>query len=78
LNSGIYELTCATRNIYVGKTSRSLKRRYQKQVRYTKQKGAQSTYTLHILNNKYEYGPINNTMCLLNQVNKGPLPIPFE
>jgi hypothetical protein len=43
-----------------------------------KQNGAQSPYPLHILNNKYEYGPINNTMCFLNQVNNDPLPIPFE
>jgi len=78
MNSGIYELTYATCKLYVGQTSRSLKQRYQKHVRYIKQNGAQSAYVLHILNNKYEYGPINNTMYLLSQVNKGPSPVPFE
>jgi predicted GIY-YIG superfamily endonuclease len=62
MNSGIYELTCATCKLYVGQTSRSLKHRYQKHVRYIKQNGAQSAYTLRILNNNYEYGPNNNTM----------------
>jgi hypothetical protein len=47
-------------------------------MRHIKQNGPQSAYALHILNNQYEYGPINNTICLLKQDNKGPLSIPFE
>ena len=73
MNSGIYEIKCATCKLYFGQTNRSLKHRYQKRVRYIKQNGAQSAYTIHILNTKYEYGPINNTMCSLNQVVGGVL-----
>jgi len=47
-------------------------------MRYIQQNNLQSTYALHILNNKYEYRPINNTVFFLKQVNKGPLLIPFE
>lgn len=39
-------------------------------------KDAQSA--LYILNNKHEYGPINNIMFLLKQVNKDPLLHSFE
>lgn len=38
----------------------------------------QSAYALQILNNKHSYGPIQNNMPLLKQVNKGPLLNPFE
>jgi hypothetical protein len=41
-------------------------------------KDTQSAYALYILNNKHEYGAINNTMFLLEQVNKGPLLNRFE
>jgi len=78
INSGIYEIMCVTSKLYVGQTRHSLKQRYQEHMRYIQQNNLQSTYALHILNNKYEYRPINNTVFFLKQVNKGPLLIPFE
>ena len=47
---------------YIGQTSRSLLQRYKEYVRYIKQNNPQLPYALHILNNKQEYGPINDTM----------------
>jgi hypothetical protein len=73
------QVTCVISKLScVGKTSHNLKQRYQEHVRYIQQNNLQSVYALHILNNKYEYGPINNTASFLRQVNKGPLLIPFE
>jgi len=46
----------------------NLKRRYQEHKRYIKQNDPQSAYTLRILNNSHEYGPINTTMTLLQQI----------
>jgi hypothetical protein len=79
MNSGIYKVICVTSKLsYVGQTSHSLKQRYQEHMRYIQQNNLQSAYALHILNNKYECGPINNTVSFLKQVNKGPLLIPSE
>jgi hypothetical protein len=70
--SGIYELTCSTRKCScVRQTGRSLKQRYQEQVRHMKHNNPQSAYTMHFLNNLYEYRPINNTVSLLIHVQKG-------
>jgi hypothetical protein len=33
---------------------------------------------MYILNNKHEYGPINNTMTLLKHINKASLLLPYE
>lgn len=40
--------------------------------RYTKHNDPQSAYDLRILKNIHQYGPINNIMSLLKQVNKRP------
>jgi hypothetical protein len=62
---------------YIGQTSRRLKQRYQEHIRYIRRNEPQSAYVLHILNNKHEYGPINNTMTLLKHINKTSL-LPYE
>ena len=49
-----------------------------KDIRYIKHNDPQSTYALHILNNKHEYSPINNTMTLLKHINKTTLLIPMN
>jgi len=50
---GIYKLTWNTRKLlYVGRTSRNLKQRYQEHTPYIKQNYPQSAYALHTLNNK--------------------------
>jgi hypothetical protein len=63
---------------YIGQTSCSLKQRYQEHVRYMRHIQPQSAYALHILNNKHEYGPIDNTMTLLKYINKTSLLLPYE
>jgi hypothetical protein len=52
--------------------------RYQEHIRYIKQNDHQSTYSLHILKNNHEYGPINSTITLLKQITKASLLIPYE
>lgn len=45
--------------------------RYQECVRYIRNKWSQLVYAAHILN-ILDYGPINSTISLPKQVNKGP------
>jgi hypothetical protein len=79
MNSGIYELTCATCNrSYVEQTSRTWKQRYQENLKYIKQNDPQSTYALHVLNSSSEFGPIINTMPVHKRINEGPLLRPFK
>jgi len=66
---GIYQLTCNTCNLsYVGQTSRSLNIRYKEHIHYIRSNNPQSAYALHILQNRHEYGPIDNTMTLLKHI----------
>ena len=77
--SGIYKIACNTcHKAYVGQTSRSLKARYQEHTRYIKNNDPKSAYALHILNNRHEYGKINDTMSLLKPINEPQLLLPFE
>jgi hypothetical protein len=63
---GIYQLKCNTYNLsYIGQTSRDLKTRYNEHIRYIKKNNPQSAYAQHILNNRHEFGTIQNTMTLL-------------
>jgi len=63
---GIYKLTCNISQMsYIGQTSRSLKHRYQKRIKYIRHNELQSACALLFLNNKHKYGPINDTMTLL-------------
>jgi len=76
--SGIYKITCNTcRKAYVEQTSCNLKSRYQEHTRYIKN-DPRSAYALHILNNRHEYGNINDTMTLLKPINQPHLLLPFE
>jgi hypothetical protein len=63
---------------YIGQTSHSIKQRNQEHIGYIIHNELQSAYPSHILNNKHEYGPINNTMTSLKHINKATLLIPFE
>jgi phosphoribulokinase len=77
--SGVYKITCnICRKAYVGQTGRNLKARYQEHTRYIKNDDPRSAYALHILNNRHEYGNINDTMTLLNPINKPHLLLLFE
>jgi hypothetical protein len=55
-----------------------LKLCYQEHIRYIKNNKPQSAYAMHILNNRHEYGPMQNTMNLLKQINKTKLLTPYE
>jgi hypothetical protein len=77
--SGVYQLTCNTcQSSYVGQTRRNLKSRFQEHTRYIKNNDPQSAYALHILNNRHEYGTINDTMTLLKYINSPSLLLPYE
>jgi len=77
--SGICGLTCNTWQMtYVGQTSRNLNIRYKEHIPYIRTNNPKSAYALHILQNRHEYGPLNETMRLLNQVNKTTSLIPYE
>jgi hypothetical protein len=77
--NGTYKLTCNTCQMsYIGQTSRSLKQIYQEHTRYIRHNEPQSAYAQHILNNKREYAPINNTITLLKHTNKISLLLPHE
>jgi hypothetical protein len=56
----------------------NLKQRYQEQIRHIKQNDPQSPYALRIVNNNHEYGLINITMTLLQQITQTPVLIPHE
>jgi len=76
---GIYQLTCNACNLsYVGQTSRSLSIRYKEHIRYIRSNNPQSAYALYILQNRHEYGPVNNTMTLIKHINNRSLLLPYE
>jgi len=62
----------------VGQTSRSLIIRYKEHIRYVRSNNPQSEYALHILENRHEYGPMDNTMILLKHINNQSLLLPYE
>jgi hypothetical protein len=63
---------------YVGQTGRNFKQRYEEHIRYRKQNDLQSAYALHILNNNYKHGTINNKMSLLKQITQTSELISYE
>ena len=76
---GVYKLTCNTCKLsYIGQTSRRLQQRYKEHTRYMKQNNPQSSYALHILNSKHEYGTVDDTMTLLKHINRSTLLLPYE
>ena len=76
---GIYQLICNTCNLsYVCQTSRRLSIRYKEHIRYIRSNNPQSAYALHILQNRHEYGLMDNTMTVLNHINNQSLLLPYE
>ena len=53
---------------YVGQTSRNIKTRYNEHIRYIKNNNLQLAYAQHILNNRHEYGTIDNIMTVLKPI----------
>ena len=60
------------------KTSRNLKTRFQEHTCYIKNNDPRSSYALHIIKCRHEYGNINDTTTLLKQVNKPSLLLPYK
>jgi hypothetical protein len=70
-SSGIYSLQCKTcKRHYVGQTGRNLAARFSDHTRYIKNNDPKSAYALHILDNRHEYGPIQDTMQLIKPCSK--------
>jgi len=75
----IYQLKCHTCNhSYVGQTSHNLKTRYNEHIRYIKSNNPQSAYAQHILNNRHDYGTIDNLMTLLKPIHNQHLLTTYE
>jgi hypothetical protein len=74
--SGIYSMTCNLK--FIGKTSRSLKLRYQEHITYIKNNDPKSAYALHIQKNQHKYRPIESTMDLLKPIERPSLLLPYE
>jgi len=70
--SGIYKIKCNTCNtVYMGQTGRGINTRYKEHIRYIKSNNPQSAYAIHILRNRHEYGPENETLQLIRPCAKG-------
>jgi hypothetical protein len=64
--SGIYQLKCNTcNNTYVGQSGRPIAVRYKEHIRYIRHNNPTLAYAMHILNNRHEFGPAEETMKLL-------------
>jgi hypothetical protein len=71
-SSGIYELKCNTCNkAYMGQSGRSITIRHKEHIRYIRTNNPTSAYAMHILNNRHEYGTVDETLKLLQPCTKG-------
>jgi len=70
--SDIYKIKCNTCNkAYVGQTVRAISVRYREHIRYIRTNNPQSAYATHILQNRHEFGPQNETLQLIKTCAKG-------
>jgi hypothetical protein len=72
--SGTYQLTrpdCKKK--YVSQTGRSFQKRFQEHFRDFKYNNYKSKFAVHLLENQYSIGPINDIMEILYTTNKGRL-----
>jgi hypothetical protein len=77
--SGIYQISCKTcHKSYAGQTNRNLKTRFREHIRYIKNNDPQSAYAAHILENRHEFGNIEDTLTLHHPVNIATLLLPYE
>ena len=56
---------------YIGQTGCRLKTNFTEHCRYIKTNDPKSAYALHVLNNRHEYAPIQNSMELIKICKKG-------
>jgi len=59
-------------------SSRNLKTNYHEHIRYIKNNNPQLAYAQHILNNRHEYGTIDNLMTLLKPIRNQHLLTTYE
>jgi len=70
--SGIYQLKCNTcKHAYIGQSGKPITTRYKEHLRYIKNNNPISAYAAHILNNRHEFGPTEETLKLLKPCTKG-------
>jgi hypothetical protein len=70
--SGIYELKCNTCNkAYIGQIGSSITIRHKESIRYIRTNNATSACAMHMLDNRHEYGTVNETLKLLQTRKKG-------
>jgi len=68
---GIYKLECNTCNkAYVGQSGRSIDIRHKERIRCIRTNNPLSAYAMHIIQNRHEYGTIENTLQLLKACRK--------
>jgi hypothetical protein len=71
---GIYRISCVTcKKAYVGQTGRYITTRYKEHIRYIRHNNLISAYSMHIINNRHEFGPHESTLSLLKQCQKCPI-----
>ena len=64
---GIYQLKSHICNVsHIGQTDRRLELRFKEHIRYITSNNPQLAYSLFILHNAYEYGPMEITVTLLH------------
>jgi hypothetical protein len=68
------KLACAEgKKVYIGQTGRTLKNRYKEQIRSIKYNREDSAFAIHILNNAYYYGKMEDIMEKIDHARKGRL-----
>jgi len=58
---------------YVGQSGRSINIRHKEHIRDIRTNNPQSAYAMHVLQNRHEYGTIENTLQLLKTCRKSTL-----
>jgi hypothetical protein len=70
--SGIYQLKCnICKNAYAGQSGRPITTCYKEHLRYIRYNNPNSAYAMHILNNRHDFGPKEETLKLLKPCTKG-------
>ena len=70
--TGIYQLNCNTcSRAYVGQSGRPITIRRREHLRYIRNSSSTSEYATHILDNRHEFGPAEETLKLLKPCSKG-------
>jgi hypothetical protein len=70
--SGIYQLKCNLCNTaYVGQSGRAKSLRHKEHIQYIRNNNPILAYAMHILHNRHQFGPADETLKLFKPCNKG-------